>query len=80
MLCKIIVRLMLLFIRTSCAHTPKHNGVVEHKNNHVLDVARTLMIHMHVPKYSSGDAILTANRIPSSILSRKTSFSVLHKR
>ena len=54
--------------QTSCLHTFQQNGVVEHKHRHVLDVAGSLMLEMHVPKYLWSDAVLTAsyliNRMP----------------
>ena len=31
-----------------CVHTPHQNGVVERKNRHLLDITRTLIVHMHV--------------------------------
>jgi len=71
MLCKNIDRLMVLFIRTSCAHTTKHNGVIVRQNGHLLGVARAMMIHVHVPKYFFSDAILTSNQVPSSMRSGK---------
>jgi len=37
--------------KTSCTHTSQQNGVLEHKHRHILDVARTMMIHVNVPKY-----------------------------
>ena len=43
--------------QTTCAHTSQQNGVAERKYQHLLDVARTLMIQMHVPKYLQADAI-----------------------
>ena len=65
--------------QTSCSHTSQQNGVAERKHRHVLDVARTLMSHMHVPKYIWSDVVLTAcfliNRMPSSVLHGDTSFS-----
>jgi hypothetical protein len=36
--------------RITCADTPQHNGVAERKNQHLLEVTRSLMIDMHVPK------------------------------
>ena len=33
----------------SCAHTPQQNGVVERKNLHLVETARTLLLHCHVP-------------------------------
>ena len=34
---------------SSCAYTPQQNGVAARKNRHILEVARTMMIHGHVP-------------------------------
>ena len=34
---------------SSCAYTPQQNEVAERKNKHILEVARTMMIHEHVP-------------------------------
>ena len=57
---------------SSCAYTPQQNGVAERKNRHILEVARTMMIHGHVPHCFWADAVLTAcyliNRMPSSVL------------
>ncbi|KAL0319366.1 UNVERIFIED_CONTAM: Retrovirus-related Pol polyprotein from transposon RE2 [Sesamum angustifolium] len=36
--------------QTSCPYTSQQNGVAERKHRHLLDVARTIMTHMHVPK------------------------------
>ena len=36
--------------QSSCGYTPQQNGVTVHKNRHLLKVARTLMMHIHVPK------------------------------
>ena len=36
--------------QTLCAHTAQQNNVAERKSRHLLDIARTLMVHMHVPK------------------------------
>ena len=37
--------------QTSCPDTPPQNGVSERKNRHVLEVARSLMYTMNVPKF-----------------------------
>ena len=47
--------------QTSCPHTSQQNGVAERKHRHILDVAYSIMLEMHVPKYLWSDAILTAS-------------------
>ena len=36
--------------QSSCAYTPQHNGVVEHKNRHLVETTRTLPLHHKVPQ------------------------------
>ena len=36
--------------RSSCVYTPQKKGVVELKNRHILDIARTLLFYRQVPK------------------------------
>ncbi|KAK4406515.1 Retrovirus-related Pol polyprotein from transposon RE1 [Sesamum angolense] len=54
---------------------------LERKHRHLLDVARTIMTHMHVPKSYWGDVVLTAcyliNRMPSTVLNGDTPYSCL---
>ncbi|KAK4406722.1 Retrovirus-related Pol polyprotein from transposon RE2 [Sesamum angolense] len=67
--------------QTSCPYTSQQNGVAERKHRHLLDVARTIMTHMHVPKSYWGDAVLTAcyliNRMPSTVLHGDTPYSCI---
>ncbi|KAL0298831.1 UNVERIFIED_CONTAM: Retrovirus-related Pol polyprotein from transposon RE1 [Sesamum radiatum] len=67
--------------QTSCPYTYQQNGVAERKHRHLLDVARTIMTHMHVPKSYWGDAVLIAcyliDRMPSTILNGDTPYSCL---
>ena len=67
--------------QTSCPYTPQQNGIAERKNHHLLEVARTLLLHMFVPKMFWSDALLTAcfliNCAPSRVLNGKSSFQLV---
>ncbi|KAJ9683174.1 hypothetical protein PVL29_018954 [Vitis rotundifolia] len=67
--------------QSSCAHTPQQNGVAERKNRHLVETARTILLHSNVPFRFWGDAVLTAcyliNRMPSSILHDQIPHSLL---
>ena len=67
--------------QTSCPDIPPQNGVAERKNRHLLEVARSLMYTMNVPKFVWSEAVLTAtyliNRIPSRVLNMKTPHEIL---
>ena len=67
--------------QSSCAHTPQQNGVVERKKRHLIETARTLLLHYHVPFRFWGDAVLIAcyliNRMPSSVLHAQIPHSLL---
>jgi len=62
--------------QTTCVNTPEQNGVAEHKNRHLLEVARSLMFTMNVPKFFWGEAMKTAayliNRMPLRVLDNKS--------
>ncbi|RVW53636.1 Retrovirus-related Pol polyprotein from transposon RE2 [Vitis vinifera] len=53
----------------------------ERKNRHLVEIARTLLLHSHVPFRFWGDAVLTAcyliNRMPSSVLHDQIPHSLL---
>ena len=61
--------------QTSYSHTSQENDIAERNHKHILDVVRTMMIHMNVPKYLWSDAVLSAchlfNRLPSSVLRKR---------
>ncbi|XP_043710586.1 uncharacterized protein LOC122659549 [Telopea speciosissima] len=67
--------------QTFCSYTSQQNGVAERKNRHLLDVTRSLMFHMHVPKLYWANAVLIAyfliNRMPSSILHNQITFNIV---
>lgn len=67
--------------QTTCVNTPEQNGVAERKNRHLLEVARSLMFTMNVPKFLWGEAVKTAtyliNRMPLRVLDNKTPAELL---
>ena len=67
--------------QSSCAYTPQQNGVTERKNHHLVETARTLLLHHKVPQRFWGDAILAAcyliNRMPSSVLHNQIPHTIL---
>ncbi|RVW19974.1 Retrovirus-related Pol polyprotein from transposon TNT 1-94 [Vitis vinifera] len=67
--------------QSSCAHAPQQNGVVERKNRHLVETARTILLHSNVPFRFWGDTVLTAcyliNRMPSSVLHDQIPHSLL---
>ena len=67
--------------QSSYACSTQHNGVVERKNCHLVETARTLLLHHKVPQRFWGDAILVTcyliNHMPSFVLHDKIPHSVL---
>ena len=67
--------------QSSCPYMPQQNGVAERKNRHLVETARTMLLHHNVPSQFWGDAILTAcyliNRMPSTVLHNKVPHSLL---
>jgi Integrase core domain/GAG-pre-integrase domain/gag-polypeptide of LTR copia-type len=67
--------------QTSCPYTLQQNGVAERKNRHILEVTRSLLIGMNVPKYLWSEAMLSAvyliNRMTTDILNGKTPLQIV---
>ena len=67
--------------QTSCPDTPPQNGVAERKNRYILEVARSLMFTMNIPKFSWSEAVMAAtyliNRTPSRIVGMKSPCELL---
>ena len=65
----------------SCAYTPQQNGVAERKNRHLVEIARTLLLHHKVPQRFLGDATLATcyliNRMLSSVLHDQIPYSII---
>jgi len=61
-------------------YTPQQNGVVERHNITLMEMARSIMKHMHVPNYLWGEAIQHSkyllNRIATRALKDKTPYEV----
>lgn len=67
--------------QTTCPGTSEQNGLAERKNKHLLDVTRSLMFAMNVPKHLWSEAVMTAayliNRMPLRVLGHKTPIECL---
>ena len=64
-----------------CVNTPQQHGVSERKNCHLLEISRSLLFALNVPKHFWGDALLIAcfliNRMPSKVLQFQTPLQTL---
>jgi len=65
----------------TCVHTPQQSDIAERKNRHLLEVTRTLLFQMNVPKSYWGEAVFTAayliNRLSSRVLDGKSSIEFI---
>jgi hypothetical protein len=59
--------------QTSCVESPQQNGRVERKHQHILNIARALLIQSNLPKsfwsYAVSHAVFIMNRIPTKSVS-----------
>ena len=69
--------------QTTCPDTSPQNGVAERKNHHILEVARSLMYTMNVPKVLWSEVVMTAiyliNSTPSRLLGWKSLYEMLEE-
>ena len=69
---------------TTTPYSPQQNGVVEHRNQSMVEMARCMLKAMSVPARFWGEAVLTAvyvlNRSPTKSLQGVTPFEAWHKR
>ena len=67
--------------QSTCPHTPQQNGIAERKHRHIIETARTFLLHANTPLKFWRDVVLTAgyliNRMPSSILNNQVPHSLL---
>ncbi|XP_075074407.1 uncharacterized protein LOC142162009 [Nicotiana tabacum] len=79
--CSCLFKLYGMIHQSSCVHTPQQNGVVERKHKHILEVARAIRLQGHLPLKFWGECVHAAvyiiNRLPLSVLSRKSSFEII---
>ena len=61
---------------STCRDTPQQNSIDECKNRHLLEVVRSLMFSMHMPKYLWGEAVLTSCYLINRMLSRVLKYDI----
>lgn len=66
----------------SCVEIPQQNGTIERKHQHLLNVARSLMIQSQLPiqywSYSILHFVHLINRLPNPIIANKTPYELLY--
>lgn len=67
--------------QTSCVETPQQNGRVERKHQHIMNIARALMLQSGLPKflwsYAIQHAVFLINRTPSKLLADHSPFQLM---
>ncbi|CAH9142136.1 unnamed protein product [Cuscuta epithymum] len=73
-----------IIFQTTCVYTPQQNGRVERKHRHILNIARTIRFHAHLPIDFWGECVLTScyliNRLPSPVLEYKSPYELLYNK
>ncbi|RVW19866.1 Retrovirus-related Pol polyprotein from transposon RE1 [Vitis vinifera] len=54
--------------QSSCAHTPQQNGVAERKNRHLVETARTILLHSNVPFRFWGTLFLPLDKLSAKAM------------
>lgn len=66
----------------SCVETPEQNARVERKHQHILGIARALLMQSLIPKFLWSYVVLHVvfliNRMPSTVLDDCSPFQILH--
>ena len=61
---------------TSNTYTPQQNGMAERKNRQIMEVVRTSLFGMNMPRFYWGEAVKSTiyliNRVPSRVLDFRT--------
>ncbi|KAL9245201.1 hypothetical protein vseg_018879 [Gypsophila vaccaria] len=80
--CSLLFRTKGITHQRSVVERPQQNGRVERKHRHLVETARALRIHAHLPISFWSECILTAcfliNKLPTSILQWKSPYEVLY--
>ncbi|CAL0331539.1 unnamed protein product [Lupinus luteus] len=67
--------------QTTCVETPQQNGIVERKHQHILGVARSLVLQSNMPicfwNFAVAYAVHLINRQPSLYLNNKCPYEIL---
>ncbi|XP_070007719.1 uncharacterized protein [Nicotiana sylvestris] len=82
--CRTVLNNLGILHQTTCAYSPQHNGVVERKHRHLLEITRALRFQAHIPIKFWGYCVITAayliNRLPSSVLKGCSPYELLYNR
>ena len=68
--------------QTTCTYTPEQNGIVERKNQHILNITRALLFHAHLPSlfwcFAVKHAVCLINCLPTPLLNNDSPYERLY--